>query len=620
MPWRGSASGSTPPVPPDVSARSTIAGLRRTAALLRPYAGGEGPYLAGGALLGTALVAFHVLRPWPLKWALDFLGNQQVGGVVGVWVNAAPGRGLVALGLLFVVLALAGAAAEYGQTMLLAGAANRVMFRFRAALFAHVLRQPLAFHESSDVGELLTRVLYDTSRLRRGLVGVLLRIVQTLALFLATLAVLVWLAPALGLVFAAGGVLAFMTMRRRGRRIARAARRQRQKEGKLAALVAEDLGSVRELQAFGAPDGGAGRAFERRNNQSLGREQKVRRLAAGLALWVEALLAITTAGALALGVQGVLSGRLTAGDLVLFFHYAVALRGPLAEFAAHTVRLGRTQACAERLAAIADRPAPAEEDGGIVVPTLAGSVAFAGVSAKAPLRTRLGRKWALNGVTFDIPAGRRVAVIGGNGAGKSTLIRLVLRLANPASGVVSLDGRDLRDYAIDSIRRHTSVVFQNGVLPGFTVRENIALGILDAVPDRVVRAAAVAARADAIIDRLPEGYDTMIRRGGSLLSGGERQRIALARALLRDGQLWLLDEPTAGLDPDSASEITEMLLDRTRGRTTLWVTHDPALVPRLDWVIVLDGGTLTYAGPTDAYLASLSRRLPTAGELVSTER
>ncbi len=592
-----------------------MTGLRRTTAILRPYATGEGTRLITGALLGLVIVALHVLRPWPLKWALDFLSGT---GSVPSWVGALPGHALIALGMLFIVLALVGAAAEFGQTMLLSGAANRVLFRFRAALFDHVLRQPLAFHESRDVGELLTRVVYDTSRLRRGLVGVLLAVVQTLALFAATLAVLLWLDPPLGLIFAAGGGLAFLAMRGRGRRIVRAARTQRRKEGKLASLVADDLGSVRELQAFGALGGGVRRAFQRRNDRSLSGEQKVRRLAAGLTLRVDILLAVTTTCALALGVRGVLAGRLTAGDLVLFFHYAVALRAPLAAFAAQTARLGRTQACAERLAEIAEREAPPEDPEGVVEPPLAGSVEFADVFAKAPKRSRLGRKWALEDVTFQLPAGVRVAVIGGNGAGKSSLLRLVLGLSDASSGVITIDGRALADHAIGRLRQQMSVVFQNGVLAGLTVRENITLGIADASPERI-RDAVAAARADAIIERLPSGYDTVIRRGGSLLSGGERQRISLARALLRDGRLWLLDEPTAGLDPEAAAEITTLLLERTRGRTAFWVAHDPSLVPQLDWVLALDRGRLTFAGPTRLYLDSPSRRLPAADPLVSRE-
>ncbi|HEU4720962.1 MAG TPA: ABC transporter ATP-binding protein [Gemmatimonadaceae bacterium] len=579
--------------------------LRRTLAVLRPHAAGERGVLAAGALLGLATVALHVARPWPLKWILDYLVGAATPGPVAGWVASAPAAGVLALSVLLVALSLAAAAAEWGQTILLNGLVNRVLFRFRAALFSHLLRQPLAFHESREVGELLTRIVYDTSRLRRGINGVLLRIVQTVALFAATIAVLLWVDVRLGIVFAGGGLVALGAMRRRGRRIARVARRQRKREGRLAALVERELSSVRELQAFGAGASAVCRRFGRKNDSSLRREQKVQRLAAGLTLGVEALLAVTLAVAIGLGTHAVLTGRLGAGDLVLFSSYALTLRGPFVDFARQTARLGRTAACAERLAALAERePTVADRRDAVPAPALRGEISLERVSAKAPKRSRAGRKWALDSISCEIPAGRRTAVVGGNGAGKSTLLRLLLRIADPARGTVHLDGRDLREYEIDTVRRQMSVVLQDGVLAGLTVRENIGLGTPDA-DDAAIHAAAAAAGVDGLIARLPRGYDTPVRRGGTLLSGGERQRIAIARALLRDGRLWLLDEPTAGLDQEAAREVVEVLFRATAGHTTVWVTHDPALVTRFDWVLAFEEGGVTFAGPPSAYQGSV---------------
>jgi len=578
-----------------------LAALGRLAATLRPHTRGEGRPLLLGALLGLAVVALHVARPWPLKWILDFLTSRHEGSTVVAWLARSPEAGLAALSALFVALALLAAGAEYAQVMSLNGLGNRVFFRFRAALFDHILRLPLSYHESHEVGELLTRTVYDTARLRRGVNGLLGRVFQTIALFLATLAVLLWLKPALGLVFAVGGGLALSVMRRSGRRVARAAKRQRRKEGNLAALVAAELRAVRELQTYGAQSSAVRRRFAERNRKSLRQEQKVRRLAAGLVLRVDALFAVTTALAVWLGARAVGSGALGAGDLVLFFSYAVALRGPFADFARQTARLGRTYACAERLLRITERtPTVAHGADGVVSGPLRGEIVLDDVYAKAPKKVRQGRKWTLDGISLTIPAGARVALVGPNGAGKSTLLRLVLRLADPDRGRVLIDGRDLRTYASDSVRAQTSVVFQHGVLAGLTVRENIALGAPDAELS-AIQTAAAAAGADRLIEQLPLAYETPVRRGGELFSGGERQRLAVARALLRDGRLWLLDEPTTGLDQAAADELTERLLDVTRGRTTLWVTHDPALVARLDWVIALDQGRLVFSGRSASY-------------------
>ncbi len=580
--------------------------LARIGALLRPHAAGEGYALAGGSLLGILAIALHVLRPWPLKWMLDYVGSGADSGQVVQWVAVAPTRGIAILSGLFVVIAIVGAFAEYAQVMLLNGLGNRVLFRFRAALFEHILRQPLAFHESHEVGELLTRVVYDTSRLRRGVNGLLIRIFQTLALFVLTFFVLLWIEAALAFVLAAGGSLALLTMRWRGRRIASAAKKQRLKEGSLAAAVGTELMAIREIQAFGIAASAVQRRFAVRNERSLRQEQKVRRLAAGLSLRVEVVLAVSIALALWLGTHSVMAGRLTPGDLVLFFTYAISLRAPFADFAFQTARLGRTYACAERLERLARRTSSiADSPDAVDAAAVSGELHFEDVAIKTPKRRRSGRKWTLGGVTCVLPAGQRIGVVGTNGAGKSTLLSLVLRLADPDRGRVLLDGRDLREYGLESLRSQVSVVFQDSVLTGLSVQDNIALGIPDASADAIA-AAAHAACAGDFIEQLPEGYATIVRRGGDLFSGGERQRIALARALLRDGRIWLLDEPTTGLDHATAQELTSVLLETTRGHTTLWVTHDRELIPRLDWVLALHQGKAVFSGSPFDYTAWLA--------------
>lgn len=588
--------------------------LFRIGAMLRPFAHDERGRLAGGALLGAAVVMLQLLQPWPLKWILDFLSGRHDAQPEVVWVAHSPTVGMFALSLLYVGISLATAVASYGQTMLLNGAVNRVVFKFRSSLFAHVLRQPLAFHESRSVGELLTRVVYDTSRLRRGISGLMIRIVQTIILFSLTLVLLFHLDAKLGLVFGAAAILAVLAMRSRGGKIARLAKKQRAKEGRLASLVADELIAVRELQTFGLDASSVLQRFARRNDKSMRQEQQVRRVAAGLTLTVEALLAATIALALWIGAEAVHAGRLTPGDLVLFFSYALALRSPLTGFAGQTARLGRTYACGERLDRVAKRESGiADRPAAVQAPLLRGEIVFETVFLKASRPLRNGRTWVLDDLSCRFPAGRRIALVGANGAGKSTLLRLVLRLAESDQGTILLDGRNIRDYRIDSVRAQMSVVFQDSVLTRLTVRENIALGLNGASPE-TIRAAADAARIAAWIDRLPQGYETPVRQSGRLFSGGERQRLAIARAILRDGRIWLLDEPTAGLDHDTADEIVDLLLGVTSGRTSLWVTHDPSLVARLEWVVVLEEGRCLFSGPVVEYEAWRKGRGTPTGE------
>ena len=579
-----------------MSLRGDARKLGRGIAALRPHAAGEGGRLAAGFALGAVAVGFHLLRPWPLKWILDGLTDAAGLSSIALWVRQTGTPGVLALSAGFVALTAAFAVATYWQVLLLNGVGNRVLFRFRGALFTHVLRQPLEFHESRDVGELLTRIVYDTQRFRRGLNGLAVSLSQTVLLFAGTLAVLVWLSPPLGAVLGVGAIAAFVTMHRRGRRIVRAARKQRKREGSVASLVADELQGVRELQAFGPPSSPAQSRFAHRNEKSLVGEQKVRRLAAGISVRVEVVFAVTVALTILLATRTAGVSLFTAGDLVVFATYALSLRGPFDEFAKQTARFGRAAASASRLVKLIERePALRDAPNALVAPPLRGELAFEGVSLRSARRARGSRKWALDDVWAAVPAGTRVAVVGGNGAGKSSLLRLALRLADPVNGRVLVDGVDARAYAVASLRAQYSVVFQDSVLFGLSVRDNIALGRTGATDEMVARAAG-RAEAAALIDRLPEKYETVVRRRGGLFSPGERQRLAIARAMLRDGRIWLLDEPTTGLDRSTASRLTESLLTATRGRTTLWVTHDPALIPRLDHVILLDAGRLLFSG------------------------
>lgn len=589
-------------------ARAGAVQLGRIAALLRPHAKGEGRNLAAGVALGLTVVVLHVVRPWPLKWLLDLLTSRHRHSSVVAWAADAGTTGYVALSVAFVALSSLFALAEYAQRLLLSGVGNRVSYRLRAVLFEQLLRKPLAFHEAHEAGELLTRVVYDTTRLRRGVTGILLHFFQPLFLFAATLAVLFWVAPLLAALVAIGGAASLGLMHHRGGRIAAGAGKQRRKEGRIAAMVSDELHNVREVRALGTGGGVVAARFQRKSAGSLGSEQQVSRMAAGVSLHVELLFAVTVALALAAGAYAVSRQTLSTGDLVLFVTYALALREPFSQFGRQTARLGRTAACADRLARLSEGTDSPTISASLVEP-VRGTLAFEGVSLKTSKKTRTSRGWALDGATFAVAAGERVAVTGRNGAGKSTLLHLALGILPPTRGRVLLDGQDLTAVDPASLHEHFSVILQDTPLFGMTVRENIALGRADATPDEVARAAADA-RVSRFIEQLPEGYDTLVRRRGALLSAGERQRIAIARALLHDAPVWLLDEPTTGLDRELTAELTDVLLARTSGRTTLWTTDDRSIIEQLDRVLVLGKGEVTFFGTVGEYGRWLRSRVP----------
>jgi ATP-binding cassette subfamily B protein len=572
---------------------------KRLGRLLWPYARGQKALLGSGLALTVLYIAAHLAQPWPLKWLIDAVAGKK-GLPVLIKGFGDLGAQIALLSIIYIIVSVLSGLAEYGQNIILAGLGNRMLASFRVDLFGHILKQPLIFHEKRDIGELLTRVVYDTARLRQGVRNFLTRSAQTLLLFVFKVVVLFLIDVRLAAILAIVGIAALALMRKPSRRIFRASRVQRKREGRLASVVGESLTGIREFQAF-RPDGISDGRFRKLNTKSLKGEQKVRRLAAALLFRTEVLLATSICLILWLGGDAVKSGRLSAGDVVLFVSYATGLFDPFRNFARQAAQAGRTLACGDRLIKIMEK-SPAIVDLPDAVPLTAprGDIVFAAVSLKNHHARRGGRKWILKDISFQTRAGEHIAILGPNGAGKSTLLKLLLRLADPDEGQIAIDGRDIRHYLLASLRGPVSVVFQESVFFGLSVRENIALGRPDAPRGEIEEAAARAGLTELIV-KLADGLETPVQRQGGLFSGGERQKIAISRALLRDGALWLLDEPTSALDAEALDGLTGVLMDATKGRTTLWVTHDFRILPRMDKVLYLDGGKLLFDGTPDRF-------------------
>jgi ATP-binding cassette subfamily B protein len=557
----------------------------------------RGMLLAGIGLSGL-LVGLRILQPWPLKFIIDTISGKGHHHIT--WLTDDRPLAVLLLSVAYISITFGTSACNYAQRLLLSGLGNRVVHRFRNELYRHILQLPLTYHATRETGELITRVVYDTARVRQGVRALLVQIFQNLFLFLMTISVLVWINVTLAAIVALSGVLTVMMMGGRTRSIRRASAKSRKREGKLASVIAEAMLGVRELQTF-RPGNETSDRFDRQNTKSLKHEQKVRRLSEGLLLRVEVLLAITLAMILWVGAIGVEAGRLTPGDLVLFAAYTVAMYRPYRQFARQSAKVGRTFACADRLTTIMQKPIFAPDRPGAIRATdVAGDIVFESVSLKSAKKARGGRAKILDDLSLHVKPGSRVAVVGENGSGKSSLLGLVPRLSDPSEGVIRIDGRDIREYEIKSLRQQMSVVFQGSVFFGLSVRDNITLGQDDASAVDVEEVGR-RSKMDKMIRNLPHGYDTIVKKGGRLFSVGERQRIALARAMTRRGRIWLLDEPTTGLDREATAELIDTLLEETEGRTVLWVTHREEVVAVLDHVIVLSAGRLGFAGTTVDY-------------------
>jgi ATP-binding cassette, subfamily B, bacterial len=552
--------------------------------------------LAAVALAGVVLC--DLLVPWPLKVIFDHillakplppqLEPLQPLLDLGAW------PALVACAVSIAAIALASGALSYLQLYTSARIGHRITWRLRGELFAHLQRLSLAHHRAGRVGELITKVAGDTNLLRDMFADWLLTFGRHVVTLLAMLAVMFVLNWHLALVVTATlppllGVIVFLN-----RRVKVAAREQRKNEGRMASRLNEVLSQIALVQAFGRNEEEEER-FRREIAVNYDSGMKSARTSGAIVKAIAVISAVGTAITVLLGVREVLAGRLTPGELLVFISYVDALYKPVRDLGRLAGKFSRAAVSAERVAQVLDtRPDADDEPGAIELTETIGEITFENISfGYSPTKP------LLHNVNLRIAAGERVALIGPSGAGKSTLMALLLRLAEPSTGRILIDGIDIRRYTRASLRRAMGVVPQEPMLFAVSVRENIAYGKPEASMQQI-EAAARAARAHEFIVDLPEGYDTELGERAATLSGGQRQRLCLARALVKQPAILLMDEPTAAVDPRSAQLIHEAVARVHQGRTLIVITHDQASLGHYDRVITLDGGRITPPPPKAA--------------------
>jgi subfamily B ATP-binding cassette protein MsbA len=382
----------------------------------------------------------------------------------------------------------------------------------------------------------------------------------------------------------------FFVVYRFTRRIKTAARAVKRKESELASVVQESIASARVVKAFAQEEFEEGR-LDHESQETVDLGLRARSIKATLPPLVDILVAIGTCLVLWYGVRLVLADRLTSGELLVFVVYLGKMYKPMKDLSKMTDTLSKASVGFERIGEILAIESQVRElPGARPAPRFTGAIEFDHVRfGYAP------GQLVLSDVNFRVAPGQRVALVGSTGSGKSTLIGLIPRLYDVLGGAIRVDGRDVRSYTLASLRRQVSFVLQDPLLFRASVAQNIAYGRPDATSEEIVFAARLA-NADEFIRRLPQGYDTVLGERGDTLSGGQRQRIAIARAIIRDAPILLLDEPSAALDPESEALIFDGLSRLLEGKTSITIAHRLATVRNADVIFVLSDGVISERG------------------------
>jgi ATP-binding cassette subfamily B protein len=559
----------------------------------RPY----WPHVCGYLLLSLLATPLALLVPLPLKIAVDnVLGTQPLPKWVQWMLPGGAGASEAAI-LLFVaamvmVFALLTQAQHLAHAMLKMYVGEKLVISFRSRLFRHVQRLSLAYHDRQGTSDSNYRIQYDATSVQHVVVESIIPFIGSLTMLAGMLFVTATLSPKLALVavmICPPLVIVTAYFRRRLRRQWRDVKKL---ESSAQSVVQEVLGAVRVVKAF-TREGHEHARFEHHSYTGMAARVRVAFEENCYAMLVGLFLAAGTSAVMLVGVRDVRSGALSLGGLLMVMAYLAKLYDPIKMIGKQLAAREKAMASAERAFALLDEvPEVAERPDASPLGRAKGAVSFRGVNFSYP-----GTEQAvLREIFVDVPAGTRVGIAGKTGAGKTTLINLLCRFYDPTSGVILLDGIDLRDYRLADLRNQFSIVLQEPVLFSTTIAENIAYGRPGATEEQIV-AAAKAANAHDFIAAMPHGYQTQVGERGMCLSGGERQRVSLARAFLKDAPILILDEPTSSVDTRTEAQIMEAMERLMRKRTAFLIAHRHSTLDACDVLMRMEDGRLIESSP-----------------------
>jgi subfamily B ATP-binding cassette protein MsbA len=564
--------------------------------LLRPHAGVLA--VAFAAMLVEA--GAELLEPWPIKVIFDcVLGSRPMPPLLNMLIGPRASIAVLnAAAVAVVVIAVVGAISAFTEKYLSTAVAKRVGFALRHALYHHVQRLSLAFYEHRRTGDMVVRLTTDIDAAEDFISSAVLGIALNALTLAGMLGVMLWLNIRFSAVALSIAPVLFVVVYRFTGRIKSATRAVKRQESELASVVQESISSIRVVKAFAREDFEEGR-LDRESEETVNLGLRARSVKATLPPLVDVIVAIGTCFVLLYGVRLVLRDELTAGSLLVFMLYIGKMYKPMKDLSKMSDTLSKAAVGFERIGEIlAVERQVRDLPGARRAPAFHGLIEFDHVRfGYAPDHE------VLTDTTLRVEPGDHVALVGPSGCGKSTLIGLIARLYDIRAGAIRIDGTDVRGYTLASLRPQVSFVLQQPLLFRASVAQNIGYGKIGAARDDIVRAA-VLAHADEFIRRLPDGYNTILGERGDTLSAGQRQRIAIARAIVSDAPILLLDEPSAALDPESEALIFDGLSQLRKGRTSITIAHRLATVRNADVIFVMNDGVIAERG-THAELLAL---------------
>jgi ABC-type multidrug transport system fused ATPase/permease subunit len=541
--------------------------------------------------------------PWPLKIILDnVVGSHKLPSWLDnvlkpVLAGSSKMQIAAAAAVMVVVIALLGALASYIANYYTESVGQWVANDLRMRTYHHLERLSLSYFDSHQTGALLSTITTDIQTIQGFASSSTLSIIVDLFTIVGMLGIMFWLNWDFTLIVVAVTPFMLVMASRFKNVVKKATHEVRKQQSNMVAVVQQGLESMRVVKAFGRQDLQQ-EELATVSHATLDAALKARRVKALLSPMVAVIVSLCTAVVLWRGSSLILAGAMTSGALIVFLSYLTQFFKPVKDLATITNQIAQTAVGVERVRGILDADIIIPEIADAVDPqAFRGEIEFEDVAfayaSDAPVLQR---------VSFAIKPGEMVGIVGATGGGKSTIVSLIPRFYDPTAGRVKIDGVDIRQYKLQALRNQIGYVLQETMLFRGTIRDNIAYGRAGATQDEILEAARLA-NADEFIERMPHGYDTLVGDRGETLSGGQRQRIGIARAIIRNNPILILDEPTAALDTESERAVIEALDRLMRGRTVITIAHRLSTIRNCDKILVLKDGVVAEEGTHDELLA-----------------